>query len=134
MTTLKAYYTPGHTDDSICFLLREDQALLSGDTVLGCGSAVFDNLRDLMASLEKLRQLMLCAETDGGRGGAQRAVPPLAVHTIYPGHGPICVNTGLAKIDEYLENRRQREAALSSNSRRRRGGGGGLCQACSWWT
>ena len=51
-------------------------------------------------------------------------MPPLAVHTIYPGHGPICVNTGLAKIDEYLENRRQREAALLSALTAGGGGGG----------
>ena len=119
VTTLKAFYTPGHTDDSICFLLKEDQALLSGDTVLGCGSAVFDSLSDLMTSLEKMRQLMLCTESstnsedkkDGASGGVPVQVP-CTLHTIYPGHGPVCVNSGLAKIDEYLENRHQREAAL----------------------
>ena len=105
-TTLKAYYTPGHTDDSICFLIKEDMALFSGDTVLGCGSAVFDNLTDLMSSLEKMRRLMLCAETNDAGS------LPLALHTIYPGHGPVCTKDGLRKIDDYLENRRQREAAI----------------------
>jgi len=32
--------TPGHSSDSVCFLLRGDRALLTGDTVLGRGTTV----------------------------------------------------------------------------------------------
>jgi len=45
-TTLEAIYLPGHTDDSIDFILHEDGAFISGDGILGCGTAVFDNLSD----------------------------------------------------------------------------------------
>src|SRR5205823_3341063 len=32
--------TPGHSSDSVCFLLDADRALLTGDTVLGRGTTV----------------------------------------------------------------------------------------------
>jgi glyoxylase-like metal-dependent hydrolase (beta-lactamase superfamily II) len=34
-TTLDIIYTPGHTNDSISLLLREEEAIFTGDTVLG---------------------------------------------------------------------------------------------------
>jgi glyoxylase-like metal-dependent hydrolase (beta-lactamase superfamily II) len=55
--TLTAMYTPGHCNDHVSFVLKEDRALLSGDCVLGCSSAVFDDLFRLMESLKNIEVL-----------------------------------------------------------------------------
>ncbi len=53
--------TPGHIDDAVCFYLKEDKALLTGDTVFveGCGRAdlEFSNVEDLFKSLQKIKKL-----------------------------------------------------------------------------
>jgi glyoxylase-like metal-dependent hydrolase (beta-lactamase superfamily II) len=86
-----ALHTPGHTRDSVCLWDREDSALLTGDLVLGTGTAVLDDapgaLRDYLASLERLREFQ--------------------PGTIYPGHGPV-VSDGVAKLTEYYEHRQLR--------------------------
>lgn len=102
-TTIKAIYCPGHTDDSICMALIEDSALFSGDTVLGCGTAVFDDLSAYMQSLEKMRALMICND-------AKTATPQM-LRNIYPGHGP-CSERGLEAIDSYMTNRLNREKQI----------------------
>lgn len=82
--TLKAVATPGHTSDHTSFYLKEENALFSGDCILGQGSTVFDSLKDYMESLQKLKSL--------------------APKKIYPGHGPV-VENGVEKIDEYIAHR-----------------------------
>ena len=51
--------TPGHIDDAVCFYLKEDKALLTGDTVFveGCGRAdlEFSKVEDLFKSLQKIK-------------------------------------------------------------------------------
>ncbi len=67
--------TPGHTSDSLCFLVESEGAasVLTGDTVLGRGSTVIAHpdgrLRDYLTSLRRLAEL-----------------PPEV--TVLPGHGP----------------------------------------------
>jgi len=92
---LRALFTPGHASDHLCFLLEEENALFSGDNVLGVGTTVIPteggDLGDYLASLERLLAL---------RPGR-----------IYPAHGP-CIEDGPAKLREYLAHRRLREEQI----------------------
>jgi glyoxylase-like metal-dependent hydrolase (beta-lactamase superfamily II) len=108
-STLRSMYTPGHSDDSVCFALLEDFALFSGDSVLGCGTSIFDDLSKYMQSLEKMRNLMICCDCTDKNSKKSSSI---ALHTIYPGHGPVVRNSGLEKIDDYLNHRGQREETI----------------------
>ncbi|MCW5747249.1 MAG: MBL fold metallo-hydrolase [Alphaproteobacteria bacterium] len=56
--TVEAVHTPGHISNHLCFALREDNALLSGDHVMGWSTAVISppdgNMRSYFESLRKL--------------------------------------------------------------------------------
>lgn len=72
----------------MAFVLEEENALFTGDNVLGHGTAVFEDLSAYTRSLEKMESLI-----DG------RA---------YPGHGDVIEN-GKSKCREYLSHRKERE-------------------------
>ncbi|PYH94711.1 putative metallo-beta-lactamase domain protein [Aspergillus ellipticus CBS 707.79] len=86
--TLKAYHTPGHTVDHMMFVLEEENAVFTGDNVLGHGTSVFEDLRAYLTSLQRMQHRV------SGRG--------------YPGHGAVIENA-TAKITEYIKHRQQRE-------------------------
>ncbi|KAK2734797.1 hypothetical protein FQN57_001447 [Myotisia sp. PD_48] len=86
--TLRAFHTPGHAYDHMCFMFDEENAIFTGDNVLGHGTAVFD---DLAAYVKTLK---LMAARISGIG--------------YPGHGAI-VQDCKSRIVEYLGHRQRRE-------------------------
>lgn len=90
--TLRAIFTPGHAPDHLCYLLEEEQALFTGDVILGVGTTVIPlEGGDLGQYLDTLRRLLT-----------------LGVKRIYPGHGPVIENAQ-EKITQYLEHRLERE-------------------------
>jgi len=56
--TAEAVHTPGHLSNHVCFGVREDKALLSGDHVMGWSTTVISppdgDMQSYMASLDKL--------------------------------------------------------------------------------
>jgi glyoxylase-like metal-dependent hydrolase (beta-lactamase superfamily II) len=90
---LRVWATPGHTSDSLSFLLEaeDEPAVLTGDTILGRGTTVVahpdGSLSAYLASLRRLREL----------GPA----------TVLPGHGPELPAAGAAAA-LYLAHREDR--------------------------
>ncbi len=98
---LRVVPTPGHTADSLCFHLPADQAVLTGDTVLGRGTTVVAHpdgrLGDYLDSLRRLRSLTV----DDG------------VHTVLPGHGPV-LDDAQGAVEFYLAHRAHRLAQVET--------------------
>ncbi|GAB3625117.1 MBL fold metallo-hydrolase [Mariniluteicoccus endophyticus] len=94
--TITVLHLPGHTADSVGFLVESTQAeLITGDTVLGRGTSVIaapDG--DLEAYLDTLMRL-------------QRIVDERSVRRIVPGHGPM-VNDPAGVLRDYMTHRRER--------------------------
>ncbi len=93
--SLRVLATPGHTMDSLCFVLDDGRSLsgvLTGDTVLGRGTTVIMHPEgSLGAYLDSLRTLA--------------ALP--AGTPVLPGHGPDLPDV-VAVCGEYLAHREQR--------------------------
>ncbi|SPQ25836.1 8e198258-becf-4e2a-84b9-469a84e9d259 [Thermothielavioides terrestris] len=114
---VRAVHTPGHTADHVVLLWErqaddgddgpdgaESDVLFTGDSVLGHGTAVFEDLAEYLASLERMRRLF--------RRGGGRA---------FPGHGAV-VADGPGKIAEYIQHRAQREEQVLQTLRGARPG------------
>jgi endoribonuclease LACTB2 len=99
--SLNIYHTPGHTDDSVCVYLPQDEAIFTADTVLGQGTAVFENLALYIKSLQRL------LSSENG----------IIAGTLYPGHGPV-VDEGRKTIEMYIRHRLEREEQIVSLLRR----------------
>ena len=109
---LEVLATPGHSGDSLCFVLPADRAVLTGDTILGRGTTVVAHpdgrLGDYLDTLHRL--LALTTELADEEQAA----------TVLPGHGPVPVDaTGI--VEFYLAHREQRlaqvRAALAAGDR-----------------
>lgn len=102
--TLEAIWTPGHACDHLCFLLREERVLFTGDVVLGAGTTVIPpdgDLGDYMDSLDRLQAL--------------------DIERIFPAHGP-AIEEPHRRIAEYVAHRMLRDeqilAGLAAGVRR----------------
>jgi glyoxylase-like metal-dependent hydrolase (beta-lactamase superfamily II) len=100
--------TPGHTSDSLSFVVPADASVLTGDTVLGRGTSVVAHpdgqLAAYLDSLERLREL-----AEAG-----------AVASILPGHGPALPDARTV-IAQYQAHRAERleqvRAAVAAGAR-----------------
>jgi glyoxylase-like metal-dependent hydrolase (beta-lactamase superfamily II) len=100
--------TPGHSADSLCFVLPDQGALLTGDTLLGRGTTVVAHpdgrLADYLASLQRLHRLS--AE--------------LGLTSVLPGHGPPLPDP-LRVVEGYQRHREERldqvRAAVAAGAR-----------------
>jgi glyoxylase-like metal-dependent hydrolase (beta-lactamase superfamily II) len=91
--------TPGHSGDSLTFVVPEDGAVLTGDTVLGRGTTVVAHpdgrLGEYLDSLRRLRDLA------AGEG----------LTTVLPGHGPVLPRP-VEVLEYYLRHREERLAQV----------------------
>jgi glyoxylase-like metal-dependent hydrolase (beta-lactamase superfamily II) len=98
--TLEAVFTPGHTSDHMCLALREENALFSGDHVMGWSTTVVSppdgDMDAYLASLDKVQ----------ARGFA----------TLWPTHGPPVTDVR-SFVQSYLEHRLDREAQIMAELR-----------------
>lgn len=72
--TLRAVVAPGHAADHTCFLLAEENALFTGDNVLGHGYSVAEDLGAYTRSLRRMAGLG-CATGYPGHGAVVRDLP-----------------------------------------------------------
>jgi len=104
---LRIIATPGHTDDSVCLHLPADNVVLTGDTVLGRGTAVIADDGSLGDYLESLRRLRAMTEETG-------------LSVLLPGHGPLLADPA-GVLDFYLTHRAERldevRAAVAAGDR-----------------
>ncbi len=96
--SLQAIFTPGHAVDHLCFYLAAEQALFTGDNILGTGTTIVAPPKgDMAAYLASLRRLQAA---------------DLAAKVIYGGHGPEITDPA-TKIQEYLLHRQARQQKLT---------------------
>ncbi|KAI0078142.1 Metallo-hydrolase/oxidoreductase [Panus rudis PR-1116 ss-1] len=95
--SLQILHTPGHTQDSLCLYFAPDNALFTADTVLGQGTAVFEDLGEYMRSLQKI--------LDFNKDPAHQYT------LVYPGHGPV-VEDGPQHVGMYYKHRLDRETQI----------------------
>ncbi|MEU4618430.1 MBL fold metallo-hydrolase [Actinoplanes sp. NPDC023801] len=91
--------TPGHTSDSVSFLVEcgDDRAMFTGDTILGRGTTVV-------------------AQPDGDLGAYLGSLELLSTYPkvlMLPGHGPVRADTA-DRARFYLEHRRERLAQVTA--------------------
>jgi glyoxylase-like metal-dependent hydrolase (beta-lactamase superfamily II) len=93
--TLEAVATPGHASNHVCYALREENALFSGDHVMGWSTTVVSpadgDMGDYYASLDKV----------AARGFA----------TLWPTHGPPVGEVG-PFLEAYKAHRLEREQQI----------------------
>ena len=98
---IRVVATPGHSSDSLSFVLPAEGACLTGDTVLGRGTTVVAHpdgqLGAYLDSLDRLHALASEHE----------------ITTIWPGHGPV-IDDALSVLDYYRTHRQERLELVES--------------------
>lgn len=93
--TIEAIHTPGHTSNHMCFALREENTLFSGDHIMGWSTSVVSppdgHMGDYLDSLERIK--------------ARR------FDRIWPTHGP-CIDNVDEFVGAYISHRLAREAQI----------------------
>lgn len=104
--TIRAVHSPGHSHDHMCFILEEENAMFTGDNVLGHGTSAVEDLSIYMSAL-RIMQSHNCAIG-------------------YPAHGAVIPDLR-GKIEGELAQklRRERQIAQMLNKMRREGKGNG---------
>lgn len=93
--TIHVVGTPGHTSDHACFWLQEENALFSGDLIIGKGTTKFEDLSQLMVSFDRIQNL--------------------EITRLYTGKGRVIDGRAesIAKIKEIKRHRMEREAQIA---------------------
>ena len=93
--TIDAIHTPGHTSNHMCYALREENTLFSGDHIMGWSTSVVSppdgHMGDYLDSLERIK----------------------ARHfdKIWPTHGP-CIEAVDEFVQAYIDHRLNRETQI----------------------
>ena len=93
--TVECVYTPGHTSNHVCYALKEEKALFTGDHVMGWSTSVIGppdgDMTSYMKSLDKL------LERDD--------------ETYWPAHGT-CINDVHRYVNAFIQHRLDREQQI----------------------
>ena len=93
--SLECVHTPGHHPSHICYYLREEKTLFTGDHVMGWSTSVIappsGNMEDYMASLE----LLLQRDNE----------------VYWPAHGP-CIEETKPYVNAFISHRKEREEQI----------------------
>lgn len=93
--TAECVYTPGHTSNHICYALREQKALFTGDHVMGWSTSII-------------------SPPDGDMGAYMRSLDKLLERddaVYWPTHGP-CIDNPKTHVQAFIAHRREREAQI----------------------
>lgn len=95
--SLQAVHTPGHTSNHTCYLLREENALFSGDHVMGWSTTIVSPPDgDMYRYMQSLRKLMLRSDDH-----------------YWPTHGPR-IDQPKAFVGELIKHREEREVQIAA--------------------
>ena len=93
--TLECVYTPGHTSNHVCYALKEENALFTGDHVMGWSTSVIGPPDGDMT--EYMRSLDLLLERDD--------------EIYWPAHGT-CIKDVKSYVQSFIDHRLEREQQI----------------------